>query len=94
MGGNRPLWGIAKRWTAHGKSISATKGPTAPSGPSADRVGISKNDTRNQYLAYHEGRTGFARGSYNSKAWLLRVASEVDARAQTYRAQLVSCGKV
>jgi len=61
---------------------------------SADRVGISKNDTRNQYLAYHEGRTGFARGSYNSKAWLLRVASEVDARAQTYRAQLVSCGKV
>jgi len=61
---------------------------------SADRVGISKNDTRNQYLAYHEGRTGFARGSYNSKSWLLRVASEVDARAQTYRAQLVSCGKV
>ncbi len=58
------------------------------------RVGVSKFDTRNQYLAYHEGRTGYARGSYNRKAWLVRIAGEVAARGETYRAQLISCGKI
>ncbi|MCY4179787.1 MAG: lytic transglycosylase [Litoreibacter sp.] len=58
------------------------------------RLGISKFDTRNQYLAYHEGRTGFARGSYNRKGWLMRVSSEVASRAETYRAQLIGCGKI
>lgn len=54
-------------------------------------LGISKRDTRNQYLAYHEGRTGFARGSYRGKSWLMRVADQVDARAQTYQFQLATC---
>lgn len=54
-------------------------------------LGISKWDATNQYLAYHEGRTGYARGSHNGKAWLLRVAGEVGTRAETYRAQLLSC---
>ncbi len=58
------------------------------------RVGVSKFDTRNQYLAYHEGRTGFARGSYNRKAWLVRIAGEVAARGETYRAQLIGCRKI
>ncbi|MEO0691664.1 MAG: lytic transglycosylase [Pseudomonadota bacterium] len=57
------------------------------------RLGISKGDTERQYLAYHEGRTGYARGSYRQKAWLMRVANEVAQRAVTYEAQLVSCGK-
>ncbi|MDA7429740.1 lytic transglycosylase [Primorskyibacter aestuariivivens] len=56
-----------------------------------DRNGIALTDARNQYLAYHEGHTGFARGSYNSKAWLLRVASEVGTRSLTYQAQLSRC---
>lgn len=55
------------------------------------RNGIPLTDARNQYLAYHEGHTGYARGSYNSKAWLMRVASEVDARSDRYRVQLASC---
>lgn len=55
------------------------------------RNGVSLHDARNQYLAYHEGHTGFARKSYNSKAWLLRVADEVGRRAVTYKAQLRSC---
>ncbi len=59
---------------------------------SSDRLGISRNDARNQYLAYHEGRTGYSRGSHNSKPWLLRVAAEVETRSQTYRAQLARCG--
>ena len=59
----------------------------------SQRLGISKYDARNQYLAYHEGRSGFANGSHNSKGWLLAVADQVEARAQMYRAQLDACGK-
>ena len=56
-----------------------------------ERNGIRLSDARNQYLAYHEGHTGFARGSYNRKAWLLRVAGETQARANRYQSQLASC---
>ncbi|MEL6376996.1 MAG: lytic transglycosylase [Pseudomonadota bacterium] len=58
---------------------------------STERLDIPLADTRNQYLAYHEGRTGFARQSYKSKPWLMRVSGEVAARAQTYQQQLQSC---
>ncbi|WP_376876528.1 transglycosylase SLT domain-containing protein [Albirhodobacter sp. R86504] len=57
------------------------------------RLGIPLNDARNQYLAYHEGRAGYSRGSYNSKGWLLAVADKVGARALTYRSQMIACGK-
>ena len=56
-------------------------------------LGISKSDARNQYLAYHEGRTGYANGTYNGKAWLVAVADKVAARAERYRVQLQSCGR-
>ncbi len=59
---------------------------------SRDELGIQMYDARNHYLAYHEGRTGFRRGSYNDKAWLVRVAGTVESRAATYQAQLRSCG--
>ncbi|MGI3210478.1 lytic transglycosylase [Roseovarius tibetensis] len=58
---------------------------------SSDRLGLSPFDARNQYLAYHEGRTGFSRGNHNSKPWLLRVSDNVAGRAARYRAQLGSC---
>lgn len=54
-------------------------------------LGISKWDARNQYLAYHEGRTGFANGSYNEKSWLVAVADRVGERSEMYRAQLATC---
>jgi len=57
-------------------------------------TGVAINDTRNQYLAYHDGRTGFNRGTYRSKPWLVRIANEVAARAVTYDAQLRSCRKI
>lgn len=60
---------------------------------SREELGISLSDTRNQYLAYHEGRTGFKRGSYNQKDWLLRVSKEVADRAILYDTQLRFCGK-
>ena len=56
-------------------------------------LGISVADARNQYLAYHEGRTGYRRGSYNKKGWLLKVSNDVASRAVLYDAQLRSCGK-
>jgi hypothetical protein len=40
---------------------------------STTRLGISPHDARNQYLAYHEGRAGFARGNHDSKPWLIRA---------------------
>ena len=61
---------------------------------SSERLGIARGDARNQYLAYHEGRTGYANGSYNAKGWLIEVADRVQSRAQTYDAQLRACGKV
>ena len=56
------------------------------------RLGISKSDARNQYLAYHDGHTGYARGSYRSKGWLMGVADRVAERAVMYDAQLAACG--
>lgn len=56
-----------------------------------DRNGVALSDARNQYLAYHEGHTGFARGSYNRKAWLVGVAAKVDARSLMYRDQIGAC---
>ncbi|MDK3019913.1 transglycosylase SLT domain-containing protein [Pseudodonghicola flavimaris] len=58
---------------------------------SSQRNGIALTDARNQYLAYHEGHTGYARGSHQSKSWLLRVADDVERRSYMYRAQLASC---
>lgn len=55
------------------------------------RLGIAKNDAYNQYLAYHDGQTGFANGSYKGKPWLIGVANEVQAMANRYEAQLTTC---
>ncbi|WP_373028040.1 lytic transglycosylase [Sulfitobacter sp.] len=53
--------------------------------------GISLHDAENQYLAYHEGNTGFARQSYNSKPWLIGVARKVQLRAEMYENQIAGC---
>ena len=58
---------------------------------SESRNGISQFDMYNQYLAYHDGHTGYARGTYRRKAWLMRVAGEVEARAIMYQNQLRTC---
>ncbi|MBR9843387.1 MAG: transglycosylase SLT domain-containing protein [Rhodobacteraceae bacterium] len=56
-----------------------------------ERNGISLANARHQYLAYHEGHTGYARGNYRKKSWLMRVSQEVADRSGMYRAQLASC---
>lgn len=60
---------------------------------SRERNGVSLHDARAQYLNYHEGHTGYARGSYRSKAWLNRVANDVASRASRYQSQLRSCSR-
>ena len=57
------------------------------------RNGVSKWDGYAQYLNYHEGHGGFARGTHNSKEWLLSTARKVDQRANKYSAQLNACKK-
>ena len=59
-----------------------------------DEIGISMSNTRDQYLAYHDGRTGFVRGTWKRKSWLARIAGEVDARAVMYDTQLRGCRKI
>ncbi|WP_280375424.1 hypothetical protein [Pseudomonas sp. BN515] len=58
---------------------------------SSRHLGLSKWDAYNQYLAYHEGRGGFRRGSYRQKPWLMQVARKVDQQSRAYGRQLAQC---
>lgn len=55
--------------------------------------GVPKSDAYNQYLAYHQGHTGFKRGSYRGKQWLLDVATRNRTRSAMYGSQLATCPK-
>jgi len=58
---------------------------------SVRELGLPSNDAYSLYLAYHEGRGGFARKSYNQKPWLLKTANKVRQRAAAYRRQIDNC---
>jgi hypothetical protein len=53
--------------------------------------GVPVHDAYNQYLAYHEGKAGYARGTYRRKSWLPAVARDVQTWATRYEAQLRTC---
>ena len=53
--------------------------------------GVPMSDAVTQYLNYHEGQGGFRRGTYRSKAWLIKAARRVGARAERYRRQMSRC---
>lgn len=55
------------------------------------RLKISRKDTYKQYLAYHEGRGGYAKKTYLKKRWLLKVAKKVSNRARMYQKQAKRC---
>jgi len=55
------------------------------------KLGISRWDAYNQYLAYHEGHGGWQRKTYNKKPWLIKVAKKVNRRAARYAAQIKRC---
>jgi len=52
---------------------------------------ISPRNARAMYLAYHDGIGGYKRGTYRKKPWLMRVANNVQRRANVYRTQLQGC---
>ena len=58
---------------------------------SVQELKLSPNDAYTLYLAYHEGRGGFKRKTYNQKPWLLKVAGKVKQRSADYRRQIASC---
>ncbi len=58
-----------------------------------ERTGVDLSNARHQYLAYHDGHTGYLRGTYKKKSWLMRISSEVESRAYMYQAQLSTCPK-
>ena len=55
------------------------------------KAGIKRSDAYALYLAYHEGIGGYQRGSYRSKAWLIKVARKVAKKASLYQSQLNRC---
>lgn len=57
----------------------------------ARRNRIARSDAYAQYLAYHEGQDGFAKGTYRKKPWLMKRARQVRQQADRYRAQLQRC---
>ena len=56
-------------------------------------LSVPLTDARNLYLAYHEGRGGYKRGSYRAKPWLLSVADKVQRQSDRYRIQYNNCKK-
>lgn len=54
-------------------------------------TGVAPTDAYNIYLAYHEGPSGYARGTHKEKAWLLGVARKVADRELAYAGQLAAC---
>lgn len=58
---------------------------------SHQQLGIPYTAPRELYLAYHEGRTGYARRSFDRKPQLQALASRVRARAYRYHNQLQQC---
>lgn len=56
-----------------------------------ERIGVSRLDAESQYLAYHEGRTGYKNRSFEGKPWLMEVARKVGERSQIYAVQLSNC---
>ena len=52
---------------------------------------LDKSDVYNHYLAYHEGRGGYQKKSFNKKKWLLEVAKKVERQAKEYSSQIKKC---
>lgn len=57
------------------------------------RLGISKRDAYNLYLAYYVGHGGYARGHHRRNSAARSYARKVSSRSQRYKAQLSRCEK-
>ena len=54
-------------------------------------LGIPRTDAYNLYLAYHEGKGGYRRGTWKKKPGVQRTAARVRDTAQQYESQLARC---
>jgi len=52
---------------------------------------ISVWNAKQLYLNYHEGWSGYKRGSWKNKGWLIKVANKVQHRAENYGVQYRGC---
>ena len=57
------------------------------------KLGISRRNAYELYLAYHEGLAGYKRGSFLQKPWLINVSKKVQSQADMYYTQLIRCEK-
>ncbi|WP_462137687.1 transglycosylase SLT domain-containing protein [Candidatus Mycalebacterium sp.] len=60
-------------------------------GKSTRLLRIDSHDAYNLYLAYHEGWTGYRKGTHKKKQWLIETARKVEKRKKSYAAQLARC---
>lgn len=58
---------------------------------SHDHLGIALSNPRHLYLAYHEGRAGYQRKTWQQRPGLPELAGRVEARAWKYDHQLDRC---
>ncbi|MBL8550646.1 MAG: hypothetical protein JNJ73_11740 [Hyphomonadaceae bacterium] len=62
-------------------------------GASHRQLGLSYDNARGHYLAYHEGRGGYSRGTYRGKRTLMASAARVQSYRDTYQRQLDGCAR-
>jgi hypothetical protein len=55
------------------------------------RTGLGQYDYKAHYLAYHEGATGYLKGTWKSKGWLVDTAGRVAQQAARYESQISTC---
>lgn len=55
------------------------------------KAGVAKNDPYNMYLCYHEGISGYKKGSYKQKKAIIAYAKKTDLLARKYYKQLQQC---
>lgn len=92
-----PAWADFQKHTGHGGSRSSFDDAMQFIGwythETQRQLGVSKWNAYGQYLAYHEGRGGYKRGTYRNKPWLMKVARKVEQQSRDYGWQLKQCRK-
>ena len=92
-----PAWADSQKHTGHGGSRSSFDDAMQFIGwythETQRQLGVSKWNAYGQYLAYHEGRGGYKRGTYRNKPWLMKVARKVEQQSRDYGWQLKQCRK-
>ncbi|ELX4197325.1 hypothetical protein ACOIWI_001410 [Vibrio vulnificus] len=90
-----PAWEDFQRATGHGGSRTNFDDSLMFIGwytsETRKQLGVSLWDPYNQYLAYHEGRGGYKRKTYQKKPSLIKVARKVEQQAKDYGWQLKQC---